>query len=176
MQHQQQNSVAGSHWRALNLEGRGDLMSGSLAEPAPKAGAGGMRRELIPNAIVGHVDDSTSVNKPLDWDLLVRRCLGRLDLAERLLKSFESRFPEDLERIEDCLGSGDPVELARLVHQLKGSAANISAPDLYDIMSRLELAVRAEQRDAAWACVAEAHQAWDRYLEFQCSSIHRSNS
>jgi HPt (histidine-containing phosphotransfer) domain-containing protein len=119
---------------------------------------------------------ATGDNRPLDWELLVRRCLGRIDLAERLLKSFESRFPAELAQIEECLGNGNPADLARLVHQVKGAAANVSAMDLYHLMSQLELAVRADQRDAARAYVAEAHHAWDRYLEFQCTSIHRSNN
>jgi HPt (histidine-containing phosphotransfer) domain-containing protein len=113
------------------------------------------------------IANALGVEKPLDREELVRRCLGRIELAERLLKSFESRFPEDLSRIEECLLAGDSTELTRLVHQLKGSAANVSAPELHMVMTRMEQAVRGQQHEAAHICLAEVHRAWDRYLDFQ---------
>jgi len=113
------------------------------------------------------IANALGLEKPLDRDELVRRCLGRIELAERLLKSFESRFPEDLSRIEECLLAGDSTELTRLVHQLKGSAANVSAPELHKVMTQMEQAVRGQQHDAAQICLAEVHRAWDRYLDYQ---------
>src|SRR5687767_10019565 len=83
--------------------------------------------------------------QPLDFAQLVHRCMGRIELAERLLASFESRFPVDLSQVEQCVREGDATKLARLVHQLKGSAANVSAPELHAVMSRMEEAVRADQ-------------------------------
>lgn len=121
----------------------------------------------------GRPESMPGVEKPLDLEQLVRRCLGRIDLAERLLKSFESRFPEDLSRIEECLHEPDSPDLPRLVHQLKGAAANVSAPALHAIMTRMEDAVRAEQREEAGQCLEEVHQAWDRYLEFKSATQPR---
>jgi HPt (histidine-containing phosphotransfer) domain-containing protein len=106
---------------------------------------------------------------PLDRDLLTRRCLGRLDLVDRLLKSFESRFPGDLSRIEDCLQANDFEELSRLVHQAKGAAANISAPELHSNMSRLEQALKMNHPEMTSTCLADIHRAWDRFLEFKCT-------
>jgi HPt (histidine-containing phosphotransfer) domain-containing protein len=111
-----------------------------------------------------------STEKPLDLEQLVRRCLGRIDLAERLLKSFETRFPADLSKIEECLRADDSVELSRLVHQLKGTAANVSAPDLHAVMTRMEQAVKAEQPDMAHACLEEVHRAWERYQDFKSAA------
>ena len=103
---------------------------------------------------------------PVNLEQLVRRCMGRVELAERLLKSFESRFPDDLCKVEECLAKVDTTELSRLVHQLKGAAANISAPELYAILARLEQAVRAQQPVVAHDCLTEVHQAWDRFQQF----------
>lgn len=107
--------------------------------------------------------------KPLDMQQLIHRCLGRIELAERLLKSFVSRFPQDLEKIEECLHSEDSANLARLVHQSKGAAANISAPDLYATLCRMEQAVRGEDWYQAWNYLNDVQQAWDRFVEFQSS-------
>ena len=105
--------------------------------------------------------------RPLDLEQLVHRCMGRIELAERLLKSFESRFPEDLSRIEECLyGEGSP-ELPRLVHQLKGATANVSAPELYASVTKMEQALEAKQAEKARTCVAEIHRAWNRYVQFK---------
>lgn len=103
---------------------------------------------------------------PVDLEQLVRRCMGRIELAERLLKSFESRFPVDLSKIEECLANDDASGLARSVHQLKGAAANISAPELYAILARMEQAVRGQQSAVAQECLEEVHQAWDRFQQF----------
>ena len=111
--------------------------------------------------------DARGSKNPFDVDQLVRRCMGRIELAERLLKSFESRFPEDLSKIEECLREDDSPGLPRLVHQLKGAAANVSAPDLYSILARMEQAVQSDERAAAHDCVEEIHETWEGYLEFK---------
>lgn len=112
-------------------------------------------------------------NDPVNLEQLVRRCMGRIELAERLLKSFETRFPDDLAKIEDCLLCDDANGLSRLVHQLKGAAANISAPELYAILARMEQAVRSEQPAVVHDCLQEIHQAWDRFQEFTSSTEQR---
>jgi len=107
--------------------------------------------------------DCVQADRPYDMEQLVRRCMGRIELAERLLKSFESRFPEDLTKIEDSLRALDTPAASRMVHQLKGAAANVSAPDLYSMLARLEDNVRGEQYGQANDCVGEIQQTWRRY-------------
>jgi HPt (histidine-containing phosphotransfer) domain-containing protein len=107
--------------------------------------------------------DRTLVDRPYDMEQLVRRCMGKIELAERLLNSFESRFPEDLSKIEDSLREYDSPTASRMVHQLKGAAANVSAPDLYKMLARLEDVVRVGQYEQANDCVGEIHQKWRLY-------------
>lgn len=108
---------------------------------------------------------SMNTDNPFDVQQLVRRCMGRIELAERLLASYESRFPDDLFKVEACLAANDLAGLARLVHQMKGAAANISAPSLYSILSRMEQAVRDEQLDVVGDCLEEIQEVWERYLQ-----------
>src|SRR5438045_1571986 len=108
-------------------------MNQQLTQRDQSRGAVAALRQSAASADACPADAATGDAKPLDWELLVRRCLGRIDLAERLLKSFESRFPAELAQIEECLGNGNAADLARLVHQMKGAAANISAMDLYNL-------------------------------------------
>jgi HPt (histidine-containing phosphotransfer) domain-containing protein len=113
----------------------------------------------------GQNQRQTGGESPLEFAQLVHRCMGRIELAERLLASFESRFPVDLSQVEKCLSEGDSTQLARLVHQMKGSAANISAPELHGIMCRMETAVRADQPGEAGACLQQVAGAWQRFRE-----------
>lgn len=106
---------------------------------------------------------------PLDLDQLVRRCMGRIELAERLLTSFQERLPVEVAQIQECLAASDPVRLARLVHQFKGTTANVSAPELHGIAVRMEHAARAGQCDVVAGCLTEVAQAWQRFQQFRQS-------
>jgi HPt (histidine-containing phosphotransfer) domain-containing protein len=75
---------------------------------------------------------------PLDLDELKRRCMGRMEFAHRLLDSFEKRFPDELQEIVNSLELEDSSRLARLVHQLRGTTANICALALTQIMQQIE--------------------------------------
>lgn len=48
---------------------------------------------------------------PLDLGRLLRRCMGRVELAERLLASFQ-RMPIEVAQIQECLAASDLVRLA----------------------------------------------------------------
>lgn len=133
--------------------------------PAASAGA-----FVADRGCASRTDDAAGSDLPIDLKQLVHRCLGRIDLVERLLNSFESRFPEDLSQIEQCLHEEDSPELKRLIHQLKGSAGNVSAPTLHALMTRMERAVQAKQTDEASLCLEEVHRAWDSYLKFKTST------
>ena len=106
---------------------------------------------------------------PLDLDQLVRRCMGRVDLAERLLTSFQERLPIEVAQIQECLAAGDVVRLGRLVHQFKGTTANVSAPELHGIAVRMEHAAHAGQCETVACCLTEVAQAWQRFQQFRQS-------
>lgn len=106
---------------------------------------------------------------PLDFDLLVRRCMGRIELVDRLLTSFEDRFPRELSQIEECLAAGDIERLTRLTHQLKGTAANVSAPRLLAIATKMEETARARQLEEFDGCLSDIRSAWDQFKEYKAS-------
>jgi HPt (histidine-containing phosphotransfer) domain-containing protein len=106
---------------------------------------------------------------PLDLDQLVRRCMGRIELVDRLLASFEDRFPKELSQIEECLVTGDVEHLARLTHQLKGAAANVSASSLHAITTKMEESARAHQLDDVVTCLTDVRLAFDRFKVYKAS-------
>jgi HPt (histidine-containing phosphotransfer) domain-containing protein len=107
---------------------------------------------------------------PLDLEQLKRRCMGRIELVERLLMSFEDRFPVELAQIEESLGASDVSRFVRLAHQLKGAAANISAPGLRVTLEQLEDTGRAGQMDEVGPCLANVRSEWSRFQSYLAAS------
>src|SRR6187551_2763501 len=70
--------------------------------------------------------------QPLDMGELVERCLGSAELAQRLVTSFRQRM-------------SDALTAAKVAHQLKGSAANVSAAPLRRLLARIEQRARDNQ-------------------------------
>jgi HPt (histidine-containing phosphotransfer) domain-containing protein len=114
-------------------------------------------------------NDPAAVDMPLDFAQLTRRCMGKIEFAERLLASFEERFPQGLSQIEQYLADGNTDDLARLTHQLKGAAANVSAPALQAIMTDLDDSARSGQLDVVVGRLPDVHRAWDRFKEVKSS-------
>ncbi|HEX3722054.1 MAG TPA: Hpt domain-containing protein, partial [Nitrolancea sp.] len=80
-----------------------------------------------------------------DREELLHRCMGSLELAERLLNRFEQRFPLEMGEIETSWKAGDASTLARITHRLKGAAANIAAPSLRVALQTVEDGARAQR-------------------------------
>ena len=114
--------------------------------------------------------DVTADDAPLNFDQLLMRCMGRIELAERLLASFERRFPLEVSQIEQCLETGDMQAFVRLTHQLKGASANVSAPALHSILKRIEEAGRVEQLEKIAAGLTDLRGAWDEFTQYKATT------
>jgi two-component system, sensor histidine kinase and response regulator len=122
---------------------------------------------------------STMINDPveittLNYAELVRRCMGRIELAERLLASFDSRVPAELAEIERCLEAGDAASATRLAHQLKGASANVSAGGLHSATSQMEESARSGDLEDAASRLNDVRQAWDEFQKFKSCLTHRA--
>lgn len=71
------------------------------------------------------------------WELL-SRCLGKPELAKRVLQRFRTQMADDLDRIQLSLNSGDDESAREVAHRLKGAAANVSAHALQEQAYALE--------------------------------------
>lgn len=78
---------------------------------------------------------------------LLRRCLGKLEFAQRILERFLGVLPLELQDLENAHRSGDVVCMARTAHRLKGATANVSAHRLHSLMAEIELLSRERQTD-----------------------------
>jgi HPt (histidine-containing phosphotransfer) domain-containing protein len=69
----------------------------------------------------------TACDVPLDLAALEARCLGKLDLVERVLQTFNHQLDADLEKLEQALAVGDVDTFAQVAHRIKGMSANTEA-------------------------------------------------
>jgi HPt (histidine-containing phosphotransfer) domain-containing protein len=106
---------------------------------------------------------------PLNLDELTRRCMGRTDFAERLLQSFEKRFPDELQEIVNSLELEDSTRLARLVHQLRGTTANICAPALTQILQQIEELIESRRVTEIPRWIDLADRQFQRFTEYRRS-------
>uniref|UniRef100_A0A7C2PA72 Hpt domain-containing protein n=1 Tax=Schlesneria paludicola TaxID=360056 RepID=A0A7C2PA72_9PLAN len=86
------------------------------------------------------------------WELL-GRCLGKPELAARVLQRFERQLAEDLLRLEAAIGVQDYATAGGLAHRIKGAAANVAAHGIHEQAGQLETVLRMrmdEQLSATW--------------------------
>lgn len=74
----------------------------------------------------------------LNYDALLRRCMGNLQLAERVVDRFLNCFDQEFEQLSLALGNEDMPQLSKLAHRLKGSALTVSAERLADLLWQIE--------------------------------------
>jgi ammonium transporter, Amt family len=114
------------------------LEEGAEHEPHEEqaAGAAAHGGTELPEA-----DDSV-----LDVDELRERCLGDRPFIDELLKIFVKKARSNVARLSESIAAGRVDEVARVAHELKGSAGNVAAGRLSQAVAELEIAARTGSR------------------------------
>ena len=100
----------------------------------------------------------------LDFASLLDRCMGNLDLAQRLLDKFEHWLPEELANLEQALALEDSNRIAQVAHRIKGSSANIAAQGLQRAAAEIVDVSRAGRMADLSESIDRLRQAWMQYL------------
>jgi HPt (histidine-containing phosphotransfer) domain-containing protein len=119
----------------------------------------------------------------LDLNDLLERCLGRIELAERILRRFQHALDDDLEQLEQSLWSEDVDRAARIAHRIKGASLAAAACEVRDCAMRLERSAKARELDGARACLEELREAGSRLAQVRvlptggglCEAAHAAN-
>uniref|UniRef100_A0A832A074 Sensory/regulatory protein RpfC n=1 Tax=Desulfacinum infernum TaxID=35837 RepID=A0A832A074_9BACT len=98
----------------------------------------------------------------LDWDELVERLAGDMDLSWEILSEFVETLPQRLAEIEDAVRIADAGLIKRLAHTLKGASANISARRLSEAALAVEQAASRGETAALEALCAVLKEQADR--------------
>ena len=95
---------------------------------------------------------------------LFHRCLGNLDLVERVLRAFESHFESDLEELEAALRANCFERVAQISHRMKGACSNVAATPMARTLASLEQWARDENRAEAAACMDRLREDWQQFV------------
>ena len=101
----------------------------------------------------------------LDVWALCDRCMGNLDLVQRVLDKFETRLPEEIAELERMLEQQDAAKIALVAHRIKGNSSNVSATGLRHAAAEIEDLSRAGRVADARAQMDGLHDQWRRYVE-----------
>ncbi len=100
----------------------------------------------------------------IDFESLLKRCLGNRDLPKKLLAKFHARLPEEVSQLASAVNAGDSALVASLAHRIKGAAANLSAEPLREVAAELEALGRGGDLEDADAWVAQLKFEGGRFL------------
>jgi HPt (histidine-containing phosphotransfer) domain-containing protein len=111
------------------------------------------------------VPDS-SASAALDLEGLRARCLGNIDLVQRVLHKFEQLLPEALAELEAGLDLEDAERIARVAHRIKGNSANVSAKGLQQAAAEIEDLSHSGRLTDIPLSFERLRAEWDRYLDY----------
>jgi len=101
----------------------------------------------------------------LEYQQLLERCVGNLDIADRLLAKFDDQLSEELPQLRQLLRIENVDELARRAHSLKGAAATVGAPALRAAAADVETLARESRLDLIAGCLANLEMERSRFAE-----------
>ena len=101
----------------------------------------------------------------LEYDQLVARLMGNVELAQRLIASFQRHFQEEVAQIQEQLDAEDAQGIAALAHRLKGASANVAAERLCGRAEEIERLARAERLDRIPPYLDQLRDEWARFVD-----------
>ncbi|MCC6123989.1 MAG: Hpt domain-containing protein [Pirellulales bacterium] len=108
---------------------------------------------------------STPGSSPIDLQELLNRCMGNLDLAQRVLSKLQSQFEADLVELERALAEKNGKLAASVAHRLNGAASNIAAHDLQRCAAQIENSARENLLQEMPAQISQLRNQWSRLNE-----------
>ncbi len=106
---------------------------------------------------------SESIKDVINVDELLARCMGNVDIAERVLSKFQDCLSGDLTALEQGLKEQDTSSITQIAHRIKGASANVSAHTLYELASEIEQLGRAERIAEIPPGVEQLRTEWTRF-------------
>jgi CheY-like chemotaxis protein len=88
------------------------------------------------------VAQAVANSRALDYDAVLHRCMGKRELANRMIRKFAVGLEEEVTRIKGYLNEQDWAQAAQEAHKVKGSAAAIEATELRACLANLERNLR----------------------------------
>jgi len=123
--------------------------------------------------VVAERGGRSSRSEVLNLNELIDRCLGNIELAERLLRRFEDLLEADLDVISQAASAADVELVCQIAHRIKGASANVAAPALVKVAEEIETAAKDADFETIWSRLPVLAAERDR---FQRSTPHFDRS
>lgn len=94
---------------------------------------------------------------------LVNRCLGRLELVDRILRAFDGQVERDLHSLRQALVQNDLKQVASIAHRMKGAAANCSMTAMANTAATIEQQARQERPDQLFDLLSDLDRQLDEF-------------
>ena len=96
-------------------------------------------------------------------DELLRRCMGNLQLLDRVLSTFQQTFNVDLEQLQQDLKHEDLGAFAKRAHKIKGASGNAGAYRVQHAAAELETAARNGQAEPLAGMMEKLREAFQEF-------------
>ena len=127
--------------------------------------------DAVRGVAVGHQTAKQFPSEVLDLEGLRNRCMGNIDLMQRVLKMFQERIPEEVEAMEQALQRKDAEQVGAIAHRVKGSSASISAGGLMRAAAEIEEVSRAGRIADVPASIGHFRDEWEEYLNYSVTLL-----
>ncbi|MDY6855389.1 MAG: response regulator [Thermodesulfobacteriota bacterium] len=105
---------------------------------------------------------------PIDINEALERMMDDRELLYELLLEFLSLLPEHMKSIRDALMQKDAEAIHKKAHNLKGSAANLSAKRIAEVAKRLEQIGRSEDLSEAAQTLSDLEEECEHLKDYIC--------
>lgn len=122
------------------------------------------RAALIEDPFIAAVTDGVPC-AGLSRSELLERCLGNVELAERILLRFRVGLEESLLQLQALVAAADLTGVSRRAHRLRGEAANVGAQRISEQASWLEQVAAEGSHEATRAAIAKVISASQEFRE-----------
>jgi signal transduction histidine kinase/CheY-like chemotaxis protein len=99
--------------------------------------------EIIDSTVLGDHKPAVGVSGSIDEDVIdwlgvITHLEGDVDLLREIAGMFLAQCPELVARVREAVERGDPVEIERAAHTIKGSVGNFAAKAAFEAAQKLE--------------------------------------
>lgn len=99
---------------------------------------------------------------PLNIEELLGRCLGRVDLMDKLLANFDGILAPQISQLEAAVQISDAPQIKTIAHRIKGAALTVSAKDLSKYAERLEASAAQTSSEQCANCLEDVLRECER--------------
>ena len=104
-------------------------------------------------------------SEPVCVEELTARCMGKIELVERILGCFHDSIETEMDRLEAAVRAADATSIEAQAHRIKGSCRTVSAKGLEQFAERLENAAGTGDTRAVADLLGEMQSECERVKE-----------